>query len=85
MKNEIFPALKTLEKQSITLNVSGAAKEYLAKSGFNPKYGARPLTGVIRNQLRRPLSKMIITGELGKGDVMNLDLKGENELEWKKN
>jgi len=75
--------LKTLEKQQIMLKLTDEAKEFLAKSGFTPKYGARPLTGVIRNQLRRPLSKMIITGELGKGDMITLSLKG-SELEWKK-
>lgn len=76
--------LKILEKQGITLNVSQEAKEFLAKSGFTPKYGARPLTGVIRNQLRRPLSKMIISGELMKGDTMTMTLNDEQKLIWKK-
>lgn len=76
--------LTTLEKQGIALEVEQSAKEYLAKTGFNPKYGARPLTGVIRMQLRRPLSKKIISGEIGKGSSIKLsiDLEKDNELVW---
>jgi len=54
-------------------------------SGFTPKYGARPLQGVIRNQLRRPLSRMIISGEIGKGTVVDITVDGEGNLDWKHN
>ena len=75
--------LKTLDKQGITLKLSDAAKQHLAMSGFTPKYGARPLQGVIRNQLRRPLSRMIITGEIGKGTVVDIDVDSEGNMSWK--
>jgi ATP-dependent Clp protease ATP-binding subunit ClpA len=52
--------------------------------GFTPKYGARPLQGVIRNQIRRPLSRMIITGEIGKGSVLTLDVDTSGEVVWTK-
>jgi ATP-dependent Clp protease ATP-binding subunit ClpA len=58
------------------------AKEILAKSGFTPKYGARPLIGVIRTELRRPLSKKIIAGEIGRGSVVHLKTGENNELVW---
>ena len=74
--------LEPLDKQGITFNISANAREYLAKTGFTPKYGARPLKSVIRNQLRRPISKMIITGQVGKGDVINLDIDEKKELKW---
>jgi ATP-dependent Clp protease ATP-binding subunit ClpB len=51
--------------------------------GYSPKYGARPITGVIRNYLRRPVSRMIISGEVKAADRLNLDLNDENELVWK--
>jgi ATP-dependent Clp protease ATP-binding subunit ClpA len=54
-------------------------------SGFTPKYGARPLQGVIRNQIRRPLSRMIISGEIGKGTIIQLDADANGELVWTKN
>ncbi len=75
--------LATLEKQGITLEVTDAAKKHLALSGFTPKYGARPLTGVIRNQLRRPISRMIIAGKVEKGSVLKADVNEENEIIWK--
>ena len=74
--------LKSLEAQGIELNIEQKAKEELAKSGFTPKFGARPLLGVIRNKLRRPLSRKIISGEIGRGSVVNLKLGKDNEFIW---
>jgi ATP-dependent Clp protease ATP-binding subunit ClpB len=72
---------KTLENKKIHLDVSQDAKEKLAILGFNPQYGARPLIGVIRNQLRRPLSKMIISGEIAENSELNLMLE-EDQFKW---
>jgi len=55
----------------------------LAKKGFTPKYGARPLRGVIRNDLRSPLSKLLISGDLQKGAKINLDVDENGDLQWK--
>ena len=74
--------LATLEKQGITLELTDAARQHLALSGFTPKYGARPLTGVIRNQLRRPISRMIIAGKAGKGSMLKVDVNEDKELVW---
>lgn len=71
-----------LSKQGISLSITDEAKRNLTLSGFTPKYGARQIKGVIRNQLRRPISRKIISGEAGKGTVISLNLKNENELEW---
>jgi ATP-dependent Clp protease ATP-binding subunit ClpA len=73
---------QALEKQEITLTISDAAITHLAKKGFTPKYGARPLRGVIRNDLRSPLSKKIISGTITKGASVNLDLDKDNNLIW---
>jgi ATP-dependent Clp protease ATP-binding subunit ClpA len=75
----------TLSKQGISLHITEKATQHLATSGFTPKYGARPLTGVIRNQLRRPLSRMIISGKVTKGSVVNLDINEAGELIWEVN
>jgi ATP-dependent Clp protease ATP-binding subunit ClpB len=74
---------QALDKQGITLNITDKAKTVLAKQGFTPAYGARPLSGVIRTQLRRPLSRKIITGEIKNGDAVNLQTNKKDELEWK--
>ena len=71
-----------LDKQGIQLKISGEASKVLAQMGFTPKYGARPLATVIRSQLRRPLSRKIISGEIGAGNTVNLVLDAKGELEW---
>ncbi|GLU56976.1 ATP-dependent Clp protease ATP-binding subunit [Dyadobacter frigoris] len=72
-----------MEKQGITLQMTDEARKYIAMQGFTPRYGVRPLKGVIRNQLRRPISRMIITGEVGKGSVIFLDMEDTGEVFWK--
>ena len=74
-----------LNQSDIDLLISDKAKENLALLGYSPKYGARPVSGVIRNYLRRPISRMIISGEVKATDRLLLDLNSEDELVWKVN
>ena len=74
--------LKALEEQHIALRIEDDAKRFIAMSGFNAQFGARPIIGTIRKELRRPLSKMIISGEIKGGDEVVLTLNNET-LEWK--
>jgi ATP-dependent Clp protease ATP-binding subunit ClpA len=73
---------KSLQDKGILLEMDPEVKEKLALSGFSPRYGARPIVGVIRNQLRRPLSRMIIAGEIGRGSVVKLSLSDNGEVTW---
>ncbi|QJW91626.1 ATP-dependent Clp protease ATP-binding subunit [Spirosoma taeanense] len=61
---------KSLQQQGIELIVTDEARRQLALQGYTPQYGARPLAGIIRNQLRRPISRLIISGQLQKGLVL---------------
>jgi ATP-dependent Clp protease ATP-binding subunit ClpA len=74
---------KLLDLQGIKLEIDQDAKKKLAMSGFNPKYGARPLLGIIRNQLRRPLSRKIIAGEISRGSTVKISLDKSGEISWK--
>ena len=69
--------LKSLEEQNISLKIEDDAKRFIAMSGFNAQFGARPIIGTIRKELRRPLSKMIISGQIKSGDEVTLILKDE--------
>jgi ATP-dependent Clp protease ATP-binding subunit ClpB len=69
--------LEALDKQGITFTIADEAKKYLALNGFTPKYGARQISSVIRNQLRRPISKYIIAGDLKKGSKVTANLENE--------
>ena len=71
-----------LEKQGITILLTEDVKKYLAHKGFDSKYGARQVAGVIRNYLRRPISRLIISGKLSKGDVLKVGIGENEELTW---
>jgi len=74
---------ESLDKMGIGFSISDDAKSMLALGGFTPKYGARQLSGVIRNQLRRPISRYIISGELKKGQSINISKQeSTDELAW---
>lgn len=75
--------MKSLRNQDITLTIDESAKQYITKVGFNTHYGARPVLGIIRKEIRRPLSKMIIAGDVTPGDriIMKHDPE-KNEMVW---
>ena len=80
---QIKSLLESLDKLKITLELTDDAKAKIALTGFTPKYGARQISGVIRTFLRRPISKMIVSGEVTKGDTVSVSLDENGELVWK--
>ncbi len=75
--------LESLGKQGIALEITDDAKSKIALTGFTPKYGARQISGVIRTSLRRPISKMIVSGEVTKGDTIEVGLNETQEIDYK--
>ena len=67
--------LKLLDEQNIQLDIDQEAKRDIAMMGFNPQYGARPVIGIIRKELRHPLSKLIISGKIKSGDTVKVQMK----------
>ena len=75
--------VKSLNNQDIKLEIDDSAKQYITKVGFNTHYGARPVLGIIRKEIRRPLSKMIIAGDIASGDTVIMKHDPEkNEMVW---
>jgi ATP-dependent Clp protease ATP-binding subunit ClpB len=68
-----------LEEKGFHLDVTNAAREYLAKIGYDPDFGARPLKRAIQRELQDPLALKILSGEFNEGDTIRVD-RGENEL-----
>ena len=62
--------LSLLHEQGMELEISDEDLNRIAMKGFNPQFGARPIIGNIRKELRQPLSKMIISGKISKGDTV---------------
>jgi ATP-dependent Clp protease ATP-binding subunit ClpA len=66
----------TVEK-NVEVNASDEAIEFLIKKGFNSKMGARPLQRVIDDEIKKPLSKMILFGELTEGGMVEVNLSND--------
>ena len=66
--------LKLLAEQNIKLEMTDEVKKQIAAKGYNQQYGARPLIGIIRKELRHPLSKLIIGGKVKEGDTVEVNI-----------
>ena len=64
---------RRLEQQEMRLEVSDAALAELAREGFDPVFGARPLKRSIQQQLENPIAKLILQGKFGPKDVVPVD------------
>ena len=71
-----------LNRQGVALEVTPKARTVLAKRGYDPRFGARPLKRVLVNDLETPLSRMLISGELHEGSVLTVGVKKDGELEF---
>ena len=69
---------KRLTEKNIKLEVTDGAKDILAKEGYDPVYGARPLKRYIQNTLENRLARMIIKGTIGYGSIVKIDGEGDN-------
>jgi ATP-dependent Clp protease ATP-binding subunit ClpB len=73
---------KRLEQQKITLDLSDSAKELIAREGYDPVYGARPLKRAIQKEILDPLSLDILEGKFHEGQRIRVDAK-DGALEFK--
>jgi ATP-dependent Clp protease ATP-binding subunit ClpB len=71
---------KRLDEAGVKLELSDAARERLAKLGYDPQYGARPLKRVLQRELLNQLSKQILAGTVHKDSVIFVDVHNENEF-----
>ncbi|MGI5899771.1 MAG: ATP-dependent Clp protease ATP-binding subunit [Christensenellales bacterium] len=68
---------KRLSEREIFIRATEAAKDYLAKEGFDPEYGARPLRRAIQRLVEDSLSEEILSGNVSIGDKVLVDSDGE--------
>ena len=64
-----------LKDRSITLKVTGAAKEYILYKSYNIQYGARPVKRFLQKELETRISRLIIQGSIKDGDTINIDVQ----------
>lgn len=74
-----------LEESNIKIKLTEEAKEYLAKKGYNPEFGARPLQRLVEREVEDPIAMRILAGEFKEGDTVVIGLeKGEIIFEKEK-
>lgn len=71
-----------MHAQQVGLEVTEAAKEWLAEQGYQPEFGARPLRRTIQTELDNRLSNMLLDGQVGPGDTVTCDVR-DGQLECK--
>ena len=71
---QITRVVEMLEKKGIRLEVTDEAKDWIAKLGYDPLFGARPLKRVIQKHLTNPLSEKLLAGDFGDGDTIEVGL-----------
>ena len=66
-----------LAERSITLELTDAAREQLAREGFDPAYGARPLKRAIQRSIQNTLALAVLEGRFTDGDKIVADVDGD--------
>jgi ATP-dependent Clp protease ATP-binding subunit ClpC len=66
-----------LAERKLGVELTEKAKSWLAKAGYDPLYGARPLRRAIERYVENPLSTKVLQGEFKEGDTIKVDLKGD--------
>ena len=68
---------KRLIDQQLTMEISDDAKRHLAKAGYDPQFGARPLKRTVQEQLLNPLATRLLDGEFKPGDNIRINLAND--------
>ncbi len=73
-----------LNEQGIEIELTEAAREWLAKEGYDPQFGARPLRRTLQRKVESPLSHKLLAGEFKAGDCVSVDADEQEGIVFKK-
>ena len=68
-----------LEDRNVSIEITKAARDWLAKRGFDPDMGARPLSRTIQEHVKKPMAEELLFGKLQKGGVVKIDVDKKDE------
>ncbi len=71
-----------LTESGVKLDISSKALDRLAKLGYDPQFGARPLKRVLQKEILNELSKQILSGKVNKDSIIYVDMKNDVELDF---
>jgi ATP-dependent Clp protease ATP-binding subunit ClpB len=69
-----------LAERKLTLDITPAAKQFLAREGYDPAFGARPLKRTVQRMLQNPLALAVLEGRFHDGDTIRVDVDGAHHL-----
>jgi ATP-dependent Clp protease ATP-binding subunit ClpA len=73
-----------LAERAVSIEVSSPAKKWLGKKGYSPEYGARPLTRIIQEHVKKPLAEELLFGKLANGGAVEVIMaKGGKALDFR--
>ncbi|PSR02657.1 MAG: Clp protease ClpC, partial [Bacteroidetes bacterium SW_11_45_7] len=76
MMQDVYPRVEEL---GYSLELTGNAKDFLAKRGYDPKFGARPLQRAIQKHIEDPLAEQILQSDVKEGDTLVVDHENDNK------
>lgn len=82
VKIQIREVQERLSQKEITLKISSGVVTYLAKEGYNPQYGARPIKRLIQSHIMTPIASMMISKSIKKGGSVSVGIKRNGELSF---
>ncbi len=68
-----------MDQKHLTLNVSKEARDFLARAGYDPVYGARPLKRAIQQYLQNSLAMELLQGNIREGQKVNVDYDSKSD------
>jgi len=81
---QIAGLIKRLEERKIHVTLTDKARELLAREGYDPSYGARPLKRTIQRRVLDPLAMRVLEGQFVEGDTVIVDADGDQTLKFEK-
>ena len=66
-----------LADRNVVIELSEGVRQWLARKGFDPLFGARPLARVIQDHVKKPLAEELLFGKLAKGGIVGVDVKDD--------
>ena len=78
---QVAGVAQRLTDRRITLDVTASAREWLANTGYDPAYGARPLRRLVQTEVGDQLARMLLAGNVHDGDTVLVDQTGGEHLE----
>ncbi|MCO6451281.1 MAG: AAA family ATPase [Caldilineales bacterium] len=78
---QVAEVAKRLEEHALEIELTDLARRALALQGYDPEYGARPLRRLLQRLIESPLSKSLLSGEFGTGDLIIVDVEIEGDAD----